>query len=653
VENSKWIVVIIAITIFILTTYHLPLTTFYLPLTTLFADPLYFDLEIADLYITSQGNIHNIHVLIHDLSTNFVDISYLELTILHNSFLLYSDHPNIPFINNIAHFTRQVNFLPNSNNHIEATIIYPQNVNNSNTYKSIYFWLGIKPIIINEIHFQPRQPEPEWIEFYNATDQPYTLTNAFIQTLSGRRAYFSATISPKNYLIITQNITALTEVHAVIDQGMLTQPTTWAQLPNNGSTITLYLTEYEYIDVVQYNASSANMGKSLERVNPIDYDNPVWRFSTAQIGSTPLAKNSHTPPDVEACIDTVSIHKADGVLEHSLTIINTGLSGSVSANLQLLYKSEYQQDYATLHESTITIQDTLHTVIHTDIPIETGYHYYTYTVLFDEGEDHFHRAFLETNPPVVINEIMANPFTNEPKWLELIKTRDTMPEAGIKITVNNYSSVNIPYFESEFAILTMSASDVTFIREQYLIPEEIPIYRGLQSLNIAGAELTLSDHDDNLYERFSYTAAFSPIRGTSAERISPLLAPAPQNWTASLETSTPAKTNSVYMLVIPTSTTLSIQNKTFSPYRNEHCLITQNATELTTRTDLKIFDLKGREIANLADKTVVSGMYTFIWDGKDSHRHNVLPGAYIVLITIDNMAGKQIFTDKRVVYVGK
>jgi len=645
VVSRKWIVVIIAITIF-------PLTTFHLPLTTLFAEPPFYHLEISDLYITSYDNIHNIHVLIHDLSTNIVDIYNLELTILHNAFLLYSGHPNIPFINNIAHFTYAVNLLPNSNNHIETTIFYPQNVNNSITYKSIYFWHGLKPIIINEIHFQPRQPEPEWIEFYNPTDQPYTLTNAFIQTLSGRRAYFSASISPKNYLIITQNIGTLTDVHTIIEQERLIEPTTWAQLPNNGSTITLYLNEEEYIDIVPYNASSANIGKSLERVNPTDYDNPIWRFSTAEIGSTPLAKNSHTPLDIEARILSVSIHKSDKI-EHTITIINTGLSSSVSADLQLSYKNEYQLDNVILNETSVVIEDTLFTVVQTDIPSEVGYHYYTYTVFFDGGESTFQRTFLETNPPVVINEIMANPFTSEPKWLELIKIRDSIPEAGIKIAVNNNAFVNIPYFESEFAILTMSTADVTFIREQYQIPEDIPIYRGLQSLNIAGAELTLCDHDDNLYERFNYTSSFSPIRGISAERISPHLAPTPQNWTASLATSTPAKMNSVYMAVVPTTTSLSIQNKTFSPYRNEHCLITQNVPEITTRTDLKIFDLKGREIAKLADKAVVSGEYTFIWDGRDSHNSKVQPGAYIVLINIDNMAGKSIFKDKRVVYVGK
>jgi len=604
------------------------------------------------LLLSAPDNIHNFHTLIHHLSTNIVDIYNLEPTIPNNAFLLHSTHANIPFTNDIANLTTTAILTPDTQDNLETTIIYPQNVNNSNTYKSMYFPPDLKPIIINEIHFQPRQPEPEWIEFYNPTDQPYTLHNAFIQTLSGRQAFFSATIPPHDYLIITQDIVALMQVHTTIDQGRLRQPTSWAQLPNNGSTIDLYLNDEECIDSVQYNASSANIGKSLERVNPIAYDNPVWRFSTAEIGSTPLAKNSHTPLDIEAKIDNVSIHKSV-MLEHTITIINTGIASSLSARLQLSYKNEHQQDSVVLHETSIVIEDTLFAVVQTDIPREVGYHYYIYTVLFDGGEHSFKKTFLQTSPPVVINEIMANPFTSEPKWLELIKTRDAMPKAGIKIAVNDYSFVNIPYFESEFAILTMSTADVAFIREQYLVPDHIPIYRGLQSLNIAGAELTLCDQDDNLYERFSYTSAFSPIRGTSAERISPHLSPTPQNWTASLATSTPATTNSVYMAIVPTTTSLSIQNKTFSPYRNEHCLITQNVPEYTTRTDLKIFDLKGREIAKLADKTIVSGEYTFIWDGHDNHNNKVLPGAYIILVNIDNMAGKSIFTDERVVYVGK
>jgi flagellar hook assembly protein FlgD len=107
------------------------------------------------------------------------------------------------------------------------------------------------------------------------------------------------------------------------------------------------------------------------------------------------------------------------------------------------------------------------------------------------------------------------------------------------------------------------------------------------------------------------------------------------------------------MSLIPKDTSISIQNNPFSPYRSEFCIININVPEHTIRADVKIFDIKGRHVINLGDKTTVPGEYSFIWHGLDSSGRPVSPGIYPVSITIDNMNGKNITSTKKVIYVAK
>jgi hypothetical protein len=612
---------------------------------------MYIDLGISDIFITQNHGGHNLHIVIHDLSTSFVDKTQLILKVDINEVCVYNATPNLLIDGNLMTFELPVTLVPNATNTIKAEISYPQNQNTADIVKILNFWHGMYPIIINELQFQPRSPEPEWIEFYNRSDQPQEIINAFIQNASGRRAYFSATIEPKDYLIICQNISAFVSIHPDVDIEKVLQPTTWATLVNARDTIQLFLTEELKVDSVSYVGVASQHGRSLERVNPYWDENITWLYTLSEQNSTPLARNSRTPAQIDARIVSVTIEVIDGRLQHAVTVETTGLSSNFEATLTLHHRDESMADFEYILERNIYMGYETEVSLSTPFPTGTGYHYYMYRLLFHGEPAVFYRSFLHERPPVVINEIMFNAHIDEPRWVEFISLRDAMPEEGLVFTVNTHE-IHLPHWEGEYALMTVNQSDVAFLQSHYHIPESVPIFTGLRSLNIAGATVGLIDYDGNLYEHFSYTPDFSRLRGVSAERISPMLPPMAQNWTASKVGSTPGQRNSVYMDIVPTENKLSIQNNPFSPYKNESCIINVNASEQKVRVEIIVFDIKGREVIKVADREIVSGSYSFLWNGHDKNRKPVIPGAYPVLVSVQNMNGREILREKRVLYVG-
>jgi len=612
---------------------------------------IYYDLSISDLFITIYENVHTLHTVIHDLSTAIVDNSLLVLRVFHNGKTLFKTMPNIIFDNDIAVFELDVSILKNTMNIFIAEISYPQDVDNSNNTKRLAFWEGFTPLVINELQYQPVAPEPEWIELFNRSHETIVIENAHILNAAGRRTPFSAIIEPHDYLIITRDRHLFESIHPFVDMNKVIQPNSWAILNNTRDTIQLFFDEDVKIDSVSYVGVAAQRGRSLERVDPWSDENIQWLHSSAEVGSTPLSKNSRTPADIDAKITDVEVSVRDDALAHRINIMRTGLMSGFEANLLLFYRHEGMAQYEYLNELSLWIETDLEEYFITPFPSERGYHHFLYRLQFGKENHVLLRSFLNGSPPVVVNEIMFNPNTSEPEWIELFKIRNQMPAAGLKLFVGR-DSIHVPYFDAEFALITASVSNVTFMRERYNIPESIPIFRGIRSLRNAGDTLTLKDYDDNLYERFEYRPSFSPLRGVSAERISPILPPEDQNWTASLSGSTPGKRNSVHMDVVPSAASLHVENNPFSPHRGEHCIIKLSVKEQRVRADLKIFDIKGREIVVLANKMIIPGEYAFIWNGRDRNGRNVNPGVYPAFVNVERLNGERVFQSRKLIYIG-
>jgi len=610
---------------------------------------IYFDLALKELYIDFKNDIQILHIVIHDLSTHDVYSTLITLSIFLNNISIYENIPNITFYNKIASFTFPLNLIINQYYIIKAEISYPHDVDNSNNSKTIEFWHGQKPIIINELQYAPFAPEPEWIEFFNPTDDVTILNNAYFTDSAGRRSTFDVYIEPFDYFIVTQSINNLLLVHPHLDRAKIVQPSPWAILVNTRDTVELFFENGVKVDSVSYVGVNSMRGRSLERKNPWVHEDVEWVYSTDLKGSTPLSKNSQTPSEIDLKIKGVKILEQDGLFSHCVEIINNGYLKNFCAYLSLFYKNEEIEEYRFINEKDIF--QTGEYFFTSDYPIIKGYHNYMYKINHEKETDIKIKTYLNEKPPVVVNEIMFNPNNNEPIWIEFIKTRDKMPLNGLKFFART-DSIHIPYFDGDFALLTVNARDSLYMRENFSIPSNVPIYLRLRTLLNAGMPLILMDYDENLYEEFAYKQSYSPLKGISTERISPLLPPEDQNWAASLTIATPGKKNSVQMNIIPTSKSLEIVKNPFSPFKNEHCMIKISVNDQQVRADIKVFDIKGREIIKLADKMIIPGEYVFIWNGLDIKNKPVSPGVYPLYVNIETLAGSKLLQEKKLIYIG-
>ncbi|MDD4155943.1 MAG: lamin tail domain-containing protein [Candidatus Cloacimonetes bacterium] len=613
---------------------------------------LYYDLEIKDLSVSYSENNCILAIVIHDLSTSIVDSLSTHILIKYNKNTIFNNTANLIFDNKIAIFEYSFIIPENSLNIIEAEISYTQDVDNSNNYMETSFFNGRNPLIINEIQFQPLSDEPEWIEFFNRSDYIFQIDNAYIQDQAEGKASFSAIVAPGDYLLLTQDTEKLMEKHYNLDSTKVIQPTNWVTLNNSSDTIELYLTEQVKLDSVFYEGQYSMRGYSLERTLSNDDENYGWEYSLTEIGSTPLEKNSNTPNETNILIKNTEIINNENTLNHIILIENCGIINPIDATIKISHKTESDINFNTLEILDFVLDTEKELNIASVIPTKTGYHFYKYDLLIEEQIfSSMKNSFLNNNPPIIINEIMFNPNSGEPEWIEFFQNRIIDYNQEFLFFTDN-DSIKIPCWQGDFALITATGNDSIFMRENYNIPLSVPIFTGLKNLNNTGELLIFKDYDKNIFESFPYYSDWSFEKGVSTERISVILNPSSQNWTPSLQQSTPGQINSVNMNIIPTNNSFVIENNPFSPYRNEHCIIHIKVPQQKVKTKINIYDLKGRKIKLLADNIISSGNYTYLWNGTNDANKKLLPGAYPILVTVKELSGKTIFEKKKLIYIG-
>ena len=59
------------------------------------------------------------------------------------------------------------------------------------------------------------------------------------------------------------------------------------------------------------------------------------------------------------------------------------------------------------------------------------------------------------------------------------------------------------------------------------------------------------------------------------------------------------------------------------------------------QVNIRVYDVTGRCVRVLVNKTQKQGWYTVIWDGRDDHARRLPSGIYFVRMTADKFTGAQ------------
>ncbi len=388
--------------------------------------------------------------------------------------------------------------------------------------------LSFNSIVINEIMYAPKAPEPEWIELYNRTNESINLKNWKIgdsQTL--RTINVDFVIGPNDFVVITSKDTLLALYHWLrTNTGkilILSIPT----LNNDEDAVGIYDPYGNLIDSVYYLSSMGGAnGYSLERISSEQSSNLTsnWGSSKSPFRATPLLKNSLTQKDKDLTITNCKFPKPilkSLPVELKLTVKNIG-----KLPLENFYLKIFEQE-KLIDEKTFTGQlfagDSIEIISHFT-PQEVKTYNLIAKVFHPEDEDTLNNIFnitIDVSLPegtILISEIMYAPLGDEPEWVEIYNASEgavnlknwQISDAVSKVTITDKDFLIHP---NEYLVLSKDSSILNF----YQIPSQI-ITLSLPTLNNTEDAVVIYDHTGAKIDSVRYSGTWGKS-GFSIERI--------------------------------------------------------------------------------------------------------------------------------------
>ncbi|WP_373492975.1 lamin tail domain-containing protein [Aquiflexum sp.] len=541
--------------------------------------------------------------------------------------------------------------------------------------------LTFKEIVINEVMPAPRAgnslPNVEYVELFNAGTQPIYLGG--LQLANSRRVatILSGVLEPNRYIILAPR----NQANQFTSYGQVMGLTNWPTLLNSADKVKLLDAENLVIDSLDYNTASygsssiASGGYSLEIVNPFVKCNLLnnLRPSSDPKRGTPGAVNSvfEETPD-----KTAPVFVKSQIIGESRVVLT--FSKTLSANIQNL-QWEFQPSLNLVHvglgENSTDLILEFEQVLNPDI-------YYKVAIkglrdcvgnLLDENSQVFFVIPSEAKlEDVVINEVLFNPRTGSPKFVEIYNA-----SSGY-INLKDWKLANLNadgevanrrvLFNDDFVIAPFSFWVFTTNKEK--LKAEYPKgkedkfieYSSLPSYPISLGNVVFLNPDETISEIFSYNdkmhhRLLRETKGVSLERISPQVSVEdPNNWysaSASEGFATPGYRNSQIhdgfkgfgIEVFPEVFVPDAAGE--QPYTSIKYKMDQSGMAGTIR----IYSVNGLLIRELCQNAIWGNEGFYIWDGTDTGGKKVRSGYYVVWVEIFDLQGnvKQI---KKTVVVG-
>lgn len=421
-------------------------------------------------------------------------------------------------------------------------ISFPDDENTSNNFlsKSITILpppLSFNSIVINEIMYAPRSPEPEWVELYNRTEQPINLKDWKIgdsQTLRTINSDFA--INPNDFALIASKDTIFSIYPWLSSNANKVLILSLPALNNDEDAVRIYDQYGNLIDSVYYSSSMGGTnGFSLERISVEQSSNLTsnWGTSKNPFGATPLLKNSLTQKDKDLSITNVIFsHPAFKSIPVEIKVIvkNIGKLSSDNFSIKLFNDENLDKipqqneliDEISHFSSLMPNDSTIINFIFTPAKVKV-YNLIT-SIFYTEDEDTLNNNFifnLEVSYPektILINEIMFAPVGDEPEWVEIYNaSNDTVNLKNWQISDASSKAIitKSDFFihPNEYLILSKDSTILNF----YSIPSNI-ITLSLPMLNNSGDAVAIYDYTGAKIDSVYYFGNWGKT-GASIERI--------------------------------------------------------------------------------------------------------------------------------------
>lgn len=529
-------------------------------------------------------------------------------------------------------------------------------------------------LVFNEIMADPSPaidlPDAEYIELYNRSNKTFRTENWNLVVGSSTYLLPDTVIMPSSFTIICAKTVETSFRKYGLTLGLFTSSTT---LNNTGQALYLYNSENQMISWLEYsdnwynNDYKAEGGWSLEQ---IDTSNPCngkdnWTASKSKTGGTPGLQNAVSAENVdsgkpemkkiyvpndssilltfnEPLLSQAIFNAENFVLSANIIPKKVEITGSAYNTILLTLNNRLEQAKVYTLSIRPSIRDCVGNMI--DLPIDT-------IVGVPQQPDSLE---------IVINEVLFNPYSEKPEYIELYNRSDKILDASnIAFTIESGSN------KSTFGA---SADAFLFYPNSYLVfspdPDQIVnTYMHCNATNIHGCNnwkalddkkgtITLQTRNLTTIDKFEYSESMhqqslTSKEGISLERISIEVATNnPTNWHSAAETvqfGTPGLLNSQYIAENNTTETFTIENELFSPDNdsyNDVLKVMYHFDRPGFRISAWVFDAIGRKKTCLLNNALPESSGFFTWDGQSEEGKRCTPGMYIIFIRLVNDDGE-------------
>jgi len=199
-------------------------------------------------------------------------------------------------------------------NYYIAELIYNDDLNIENNSAYLDF-IGVEinevrnDIVINEIMYTPKSPEPEWIEFYNRSSKTINLRNYQVadNTDTAKVIDDDMIFLPHQYFVVAKDSSFITIYGDTLNFTISNFP----NLNNSGDRLMILDSLNRIIDSLKFNPDwGGKSGVSLERIDSElpSIDSTNWASAKLDSGGTPGMINSITQRDFDVEISRIDFN---------------------------------------------------------------------------------------------------------------------------------------------------------------------------------------------------------------------------------------------------------------------------------------------------------------------------------------------------------
>ena len=490
------------------------------------------DVEIGALVRNIGTQTSDVSLKLYS-DTNLDSIPDVLLESIPNNILQAGDSSIIFFVSKIVDIQSSHGF------YIFASSLQDEDTTNNYITAVVVPGSGHNSIVINEIMYKPAG-EPEWIEFYNHTDKEINLKNWRIKDASSSSGAVIKTdeiILPKTFFVIARD-SSIYSAHRLVPS-----KTIFLNLPalNNDNDAVIFIDDRgAAIDSIYYYDEWSDINNSsLERqsfeVSSLLSSN--WGSSLDLENSTPGRINSITIKNKDvACtaISTTPLYPAPGDdVTINLKIKNLGITNADLFSVIFLL----DEDKNGTFEKTIEIKDNLSLlkndslIITTTSKLKIINELTCAALIVYEGDDDTLNNFAQKiitagykPETVLISELIYNPKTGFPEWVEFINVSsdsielnnwmisDVLPSPKKDFIIKNPLAVK----PNEYFIVT---PDSSFINLYPAVKCKIFI-SNFGALGNSSDGICIYDFRGAVIDSLKYSSKWGGEKGFSLERIS-------------------------------------------------------------------------------------------------------------------------------------